>query len=44
MATLFSIDGIFSNQGILGLVGLSTAKKRVNKILTDVSGILRPSR
>ncbi|BFG34642.1 hypothetical protein CerSpe_209160 [Prunus speciosa] len=31
-------------EGVLGLVGLSPSKKRVVKILQDVSGIVRPSR
>ncbi|CAA6672145.1 unnamed protein product [Spirodela intermedia] len=31
-------------EGIVGLVGLSLSKKAVNKILTGVSGILKPSR
>ncbi|XP_021802771.1 pleiotropic drug resistance protein 2-like [Prunus avium] len=31
-------------EGVLGLVGLSPSKKRVVKILHDVSGIVRPSR
>eukprot|EP00262_Sarcandra_glabra_P012496 TRINITY_DN323_c0_g1_i1.p1 TRINITY_DN323_c0_g1~~TRINITY_DN323_c0_g1_i1.p1 ORF type:complete len:1461 (-),score=277.38 TRINITY_DN323_c0_g1_i1:266-4648(-) len=31
-------------EGILGLVRLSPSKKRVNEILRDVTGILRPSR
>lgn len=31
-------------QGILGLVRLFPSKKKVNKILRDVTGILKPSR
>ncbi|KAG9444439.1 hypothetical protein H6P81_015779 [Aristolochia fimbriata] len=31
-------------EGILGLVRLSSSKKRLNRILRDVSGILKPSR
>ncbi|GFZ12666.1 pleiotropic drug resistance 6 [Actinidia rufa] len=31
-------------EGVLGMVGLSPSKKRVVKILKDVSGIIRPSR
>ena len=31
-------------QGILGLIRLSPSKKRVVKILKDVSGIVKPSR
>ncbi|XP_062018349.1 pleiotropic drug resistance protein 2-like [Rosa rugosa] len=31
-------------EGILGLVGLSPSKKRVVKILQDVSGIIKPAR
>ncbi|KAK9266397.1 hypothetical protein L1049_025254 [Liquidambar formosana] len=33
-----------SIEGVLGLVGLAPSKKRVVKILQDVSGIVRPSR
>ncbi|KAG0456416.1 hypothetical protein HPP92_024204 [Vanilla planifolia] len=33
-----------SRAGILGCLNFSVSKKRVNKILTDASGILKPSR
>ncbi|RVW54373.1 Pleiotropic drug resistance protein 2 [Vitis vinifera] len=31
-------------EGVMGMIGLSPSKKRVVKILQDVSGIIRPSR
>lgn len=44
LETFFEGDLFQILQSALGIVGLSPSKKRIVKILQDVTGIIRPSR